>query len=102
MLPPRTVSLGHVVDQLHDEHSLAHTRTTEETNLATTLVGSQQVHHLQPFAARGKMNIDGSRSDVIVTRGTHHFVRQTSVGQHNTGAVQLLTPAGLPLQVTIL
>ena len=28
-----TVSLGHVVDQLHDQHSLAHTGTAEKTNL---------------------------------------------------------------------
>ena len=26
-----TVGLGHVVDQLHDQHSLTHTGTTEQT-----------------------------------------------------------------------
>ncbi len=40
------MALGDVVDELHDEHSLAHAGTAEEANLATTLVGSQQVHHL--------------------------------------------------------
>jgi hypothetical protein len=37
---------GHIVDELHDEHSLAHAGTAKETNLTTTLVGSQKIHHL--------------------------------------------------------
>ena len=41
-----TVGLGDVVDQLHDKHSLADTGTTEETNLTTLRVGSQQVDDL--------------------------------------------------------
>ena len=41
------MGLGNVVDELHDEHSLAHTRTTEQADLASTLVGRQQIHHLQ-------------------------------------------------------
>ena len=40
------MGLGHIVDEFHDEHSLAHTGTTKQPNLAATLVGSQQVHHL--------------------------------------------------------
>ena len=42
----RTVRLGNVVNQLHDKHSLADTGTSEETNLASTLVGGQQIHDL--------------------------------------------------------
>jgi hypothetical protein len=42
-----TVGLGHIVDELHDEHGLAHAGTAKEPNLASTLVGGQKVHHLQ-------------------------------------------------------
>ena len=41
-----TVGLGDVVDQLLNEHSLSDTGTSEETNLSTTGVGSQQVDDL--------------------------------------------------------
>ncbi len=33
--------LGDVVDQLHDEHGLADTGTTEETDLTSSGIGSQ-------------------------------------------------------------
>merc|ERR1719239_1601949 len=38
-----TVSLGNVVDQLHDKHSLADSGTAEETDLASLTVGGEQV-----------------------------------------------------------
>ena len=41
-----TVSLGDVVDELHDKHSLADTGTTEETNLTSLLIGSKQIDDL--------------------------------------------------------
>ena len=41
-----TVSLGDVVDELLDKHSLADTGTTEETNLTTTGVGGKKVDDL--------------------------------------------------------
>lgn len=41
-----SVPLSDVVDELHDEHGLADTGTTEKTNLATLLVGSQEIHDL--------------------------------------------------------
>merc|ERR1719414_638602 len=41
-----TVSLGHVVDQLHDEDSLAHPSTTKQTNFSSLGIRSQQVDHL--------------------------------------------------------
>ena len=41
-----TVGLGDVVDQLHDQDSLADAGTTEQTDLATLCVGSQQVNDL--------------------------------------------------------
>jgi hypothetical protein len=41
-----TVGLGDVVDELLNEHSLADTGTSEETNLSTTSVGSEEVDNL--------------------------------------------------------
>ena len=38
--------LGDVVDELLNQHSLADTGTTEETNLSTTGVGSKEVDDL--------------------------------------------------------
>jgi hypothetical protein len=38
-----TVSLGDVVDQLLDKHSLSDTGTSEETDLSSTGVGGKQV-----------------------------------------------------------
>ena len=39
-----SVGLGHVVDQLHDEHSLAHASAAKEADLSSLHVGGQQVH----------------------------------------------------------
>jgi len=44
--PLRTVSLGNVVDELHDKHSLPHSCSAEQPDLASTLVGGEQIHHL--------------------------------------------------------
>merc|ERR1712061_370362 len=41
-----TVSLGNVVDQLHDKDSLADSGSAEETNLASLTVGGKQVDDL--------------------------------------------------------
>ena len=40
------MSLGDVVNELHDEHSLADSGAAEQTNLASLGVGGQQVHDL--------------------------------------------------------
>ena len=40
------MSLGDVVDELLNEHSLADTGTSEETDLATTSIGSEEVDDL--------------------------------------------------------
>jgi hypothetical protein len=37
------MSLGNVVDELLNEHSLSDTGTTEETNLSTTSIGSKEI-----------------------------------------------------------
>jgi len=39
-----SVSLGNIVDQLHDKYGLANTGTTKETNLSTLDIGGQQVY----------------------------------------------------------
>jgi hypothetical protein len=41
-----TVSLGDVVDQLHDQDSLADAGTAEETDLSTLGVGGQKIDDL--------------------------------------------------------
>ena len=41
-----SVSLGNVVDQLHDKYGLADAGTTEETNLASLHIGGQQIDDL--------------------------------------------------------
>merc|ERR1719350_2453074 len=41
-----TVSLGNVVNQLHDKHSLADTSAAEKTNLTSLTVGGEQVDDL--------------------------------------------------------
>merc|ERR1711936_560336 len=41
-----TMSLGNVVNQLHDKHSLADSGTAEETNLTSLTVGGEQVDDL--------------------------------------------------------
>merc|ERR1712112_817542 len=41
-----TVSLGNVVNQLHDKHSLADSGATEETNFTSLTVGGEQIDDL--------------------------------------------------------
>jgi hypothetical protein len=41
------MSLGNVVDQLHDKHCFAHTSSTKQTNLTTTLIWCQEIHNLK-------------------------------------------------------
>merc|ERR1740123_1546292 len=43
---------GDVVDELHDNHSLAHTSTTEQANLPSLCIRRQQVYH---FDARQQL-----------------------------------------------
>ena len=40
------MGLGDVVDEFLNQHSLANTSTTEQTNLSTTSVGGEQVDNL--------------------------------------------------------
>lgn len=41
-----TVCLGDVVDQLHDEHSLSDSCSSKESNLASPLVGGEEIDDL--------------------------------------------------------
>ena len=40
------MSLGNIVDELHNQHSLANTGTAKETDLATLSIWCQQIYHL--------------------------------------------------------
>ena len=40
------VLLGNVVDELHDEHGLAHAGAAEQADLAALGIGADQIHHL--------------------------------------------------------
>jgi hypothetical protein len=46
------VLLGHVVDELEDEHGLAHAGASEEADLAAAAVGGQEVDDLDPGLER--------------------------------------------------
>merc|ERR1739844_611711 len=61
-----TMGLGNVVDQLHDQDSLADTGSTEQTNLASLGVGSQQID-----------NLDTSDQDLLLDT---HLVELGSLG----------------------
>merc|ERR1719384_1977694 len=75
-----TVGLGDVVDQFHDQHSLAHTGSAKQTNLASLGIGSQQVHHL-----------DTSDQDLLLDT---HLVKLGSLG---VDGLALLGVDGAPL-----
>jgi peptide chain release factor 1 len=50
-----TVSLSDVVNELHDQDSLADTSTTEKTNLTTLLVRGEEVDDLDTYEENGKL-----------------------------------------------
>ncbi len=86
------MTFGNVVDELHDEHRLAHAGTTEESNLTTLHVGLQQVDDLdarsQDFLLRGEF-LKGGRLTVNGVCTLHvelfHTVdRLTNDVQHTT------------------
>ena len=52
-----TVSLGDVVDQLHDQDSLADTGAAEEADLTTLGVGGQKVDDLDAEGVQNCQNI---------------------------------------------
>mmetsp|Transcript_38152 Transcript_38152/g.64102 ORF Transcript_38152/g.64102 Transcript_38152/m.64102 type:complete len:379 (-) Transcript_38152:39-1175(-) len=70
-----SVPLSDVVDELHNEHGLADTGATEKTNLATLLVGSQEIHDLDTghqhllsgtlISERGSLTMDGKEGLAI-------------------------------------
>ena len=66
------MALGNVVDQLHDEHRLAHAGTAEQAYLAALHVRLQQIDDLdarsQDFLLRGKLlKLGGGAVDGIGT-----------------------------------
>ena len=75
-----TMSLGHVVDKLHDQDSLADTSSTEQSDLTSLGIGSKQVHHL-----------DTSHQDLLLHT---HLVELGSLG---VDSLALLGVNGTPL-----
>ena len=51
-----TVGFGDVVDELHDHHGLAHTRTTEHATLAALEQRADEINHLDA----GRQHLGGS------------------------------------------
>lgn len=71
------MSLCYVVDELHDEHGLPHSGTTKQSNLATTLVGGKEIHHLTTDTAN-TAGISECVSSVWSADGTSPFHRKAS------------------------
>ena len=104
-----TVGLGDVVDELLDEDGLADTSTAEETNLATTSVGGEQVHDLdtrhQNLGGRRLVNELGSlgvNGEVVVSLDGSPLVDRVAGDVHDTAesgradAARNLTSADVP------
>ena len=87
-----TVSLGDVVNQLLNKDSLSDTSTTEETNLSTTSVGSEQIDDLDTgnqnlgsgglFSELRGVGVDGQ--ELVGLDGTTLIDRVTSDVQDTT------------------
>merc|ERR1719328_875704 len=75
-----TVSLGNVVNQLHDKHSLADASAAEKTNLTSLTVGGKQVDDL-----------DTSDKDLLLNG---HLVE---VGSLSVDGLALVSGDGAPL-----
>mmetsp|Transcript_40263 Transcript_40263/g.101350 ORF Transcript_40263/g.101350 Transcript_40263/m.101350 type:complete len:369 (+) Transcript_40263:880-1986(+) len=103
-----TVALGNVGNQLHDEHSLADTGTTEQTDLATLGVGGEQIDHLDTggqnlvtsakLGELGRAGVNGTTHvgfdrTTLVDRITGHVHDATECGvadRHHDGRLQIL------------
>eukprot|EP00043_Microstomoeca_roanoka_P001490 m.33042 g.33042 ORF g.33042 m.33042 type:complete len:558 (+) comp10850_c1_seq1:312-1985(+) len=93
------VSLGDVVDQLHDKHSLADTSTTEKTNLATLSVRSKEINDLDTsledfrgdthFGQRRGLSMDGKEAvgldGTTLINGFTNDVHDTAKGSNTDG-----------------
>mmetsp|Transcript_8345 Transcript_8345/g.16061 ORF Transcript_8345/g.16061 Transcript_8345/m.16061 type:complete len:394 (+) Transcript_8345:943-2124(+) len=94
-----TVGLGDVVNELHDEHSLSDTGTTEETNLTTTLVGGKEIDDLDAsdknlllsglLSELGSLTMDGpnigSINGTLLIDGLTNDVHDTTKGTTANG-----------------
>jgi hypothetical protein len=102
------VSLGDVVDQLHNQHGLADTSTTEETDFTTSSVGSKQINNLDTsdenlltgrllneqrrVTVNGKTNIrvDGSSLIDGLTNDVHNATKGSRADGHSDGGTSIL------------
>ena len=60
------MELGDVVNQLHNKHSLADTCTSEQTDLATLGVGSEQIDNLDTYKA---FKVSRARQNATAKKG---------------------------------
>ena len=67
------MSLGNIVDELHNKHSLSNSSSSKESNFASFLVGRQHIYDLQNASpSHGPaINVDASMS--IPTLGQRHW-----------------------------
>ena len=82
------VLIGHVPDQLHNEHRLAHARAAEQADFAALGIGGKQIHYLDAglqhllrglyLRERGRVPVDGHilcrvNSPLAVDRFSRHI-----------------------------
>ena len=93
------MGLGDVVNELLNEHSLADTSTTEETNLSTTGIGSEEVNDLntglEHLSSHGLiyegwgLSVDGRELDTLdgttLVNGLANDVHDTAEGGSTDG-----------------
>ena len=93
------MGLSDIVDEFLNQHSLADTGTTEETDLATTSIGSEEVDDLDTglqdlgggglFDERGGVSMDGGELDALdgttLVNGLANDVHDTAEGGSTDG-----------------
>ena len=101
------VSFGNIVDELLNQHRLAHTGTAEQTDLTTLHVGLQEVHYLdtgeQDLLRDGQVvelwsRLMNAAQVIAVQRAEHvdgfaHYVQQTPLDlrarRHRNGSAKI-------------
>ena len=86
------MSLGNIIDKLHDKHGLTYTGTTEQTNLTTLKVRLQKVDDLDTCCEhllRGReffilRSLTVNRILVLLTELLHAVNRLTDNVEHTT------------------
>jgi peptide chain release factor 1 len=93
------MALGDVVDQLLDQHSLAHAGAAKQADLAALQVRAQQIHDLDPRHQdfrRGRLVLEGRGGavDRVGHLGVHWATLVDRLAQHVQDAAQRLRADG--------